>query len=150
MLLPSFLRRFLHFAKIGYFFHTPFPSSEIWRTVTRNEDFLRGILAADQIGFHLYEYARHFLTNCHRILGYKSETNAAGILSIYVDGREVAITCIHVGVDLPFIQQTFVSKTFEWDMLNWRKKFSGKTVVAGDQSRYTYTYTLFFYSYSYV
>lgn len=31
MLLPSFLRRFLLQAKIGYFFHTPFPSSEIWR-----------------------------------------------------------------------------------------------------------------------
>mmetsp|Transcript_25483 Transcript_25483/g.24368 ORF Transcript_25483/g.24368 Transcript_25483/m.24368 type:complete len:1128 (+) Transcript_25483:151-3534(+) len=131
MLLPSFLRRFLHFAKIGYFFHTPFPSSEIWKTLTRNEDLLRGILAADQIGFHLYEYARHFLTNCHRILGYKSETNAAGILSIHVDGREVAVTCIHVGVDMPYIQQAFVSKIFESDMHNWRKKFLGKTVVAG-------------------
>ena len=66
MLLPSFLRRFLQQAKIGYFFHTPFPSSEIWRRMTRREDLLRGILAADQIGFHLYEYARHFLTTCHR------------------------------------------------------------------------------------
>ena len=46
MLLPSFLRRFLQVAKIGYFFHTPFPSSEIWRTMTRREDLLRGILAA--------------------------------------------------------------------------------------------------------
>jgi trehalose 6-phosphate synthase/phosphatase len=66
MLLPSFLRRFLQQARIGYFFHTPFPSSEIWRRMTRREDLLRGILAADQIGFHLYEYARHFLTTCHR------------------------------------------------------------------------------------
>ena len=46
MLLPSFLRRFLQTAKIGYFFHTPFPSSEIWRTMPRREDLLRGILAA--------------------------------------------------------------------------------------------------------
>jgi trehalose 6-phosphate synthase/phosphatase len=60
------------------------------------------------IGFHLYEYARHFLTNCHRILGYKSETNAAGILTIYVDGREVAIICIHVGTDMPYIQQVYI------------------------------------------
>ena len=67
MLLPSFLRRFLQQAKIGYYFHTPFPSSEIWKRMTRREDLLRGILAADQIGFHLYEYARHFLTTCHRL-----------------------------------------------------------------------------------
>ena len=51
MLLPSFLRRFLQVAKIGYFFHTPFPSSEIWRTMTRREDPLRGILAAGLIIF---------------------------------------------------------------------------------------------------
>ena len=51
MLLPSFLRRFLQVAKIGYFFHTPFPSSEIWRTMTRREDLLRGILAAGLIIF---------------------------------------------------------------------------------------------------
>jgi trehalose 6-phosphate synthase/phosphatase len=86
MLLPSYLRRRLPLAKIGYlkinfnkyvlnnrrlfsyFFHTPFPSSEIWRAMTRREDLLRGILGADQIGFHLYEYARHFLTTCRRVL----------------------------------------------------------------------------------
>ena len=51
MLLPSFLRRFLQVGKIGYFFHTPFPSSEIWRTMTRREDLLRGILAAGLIIF---------------------------------------------------------------------------------------------------
>lgn len=49
MLLPSFLRRRLPFAKVGYFFHTPFPSSEIWRTMSRREDLLRGILGADQV-----------------------------------------------------------------------------------------------------
>ncbi len=54
MLLPSFLRRVLIVAKIGIFFHTPFPSSEIWRTMHRREDLLRGVLAADQVGFHLY------------------------------------------------------------------------------------------------
>jgi trehalose-6-phosphate synthase len=39
------------------------------RTLPFREDLLRGMLNADQIGFHLYEYARHFLTCCRRILG---------------------------------------------------------------------------------
>lgn len=131
MLLPSFLRRFLQQAKIGYFFHTPFPSSEIWKTMTRREDLLRGILAADQIGFHLYEYARHFLTTCHRLLGHSSEMNAAGALTVSVDGREVAITCIHVGVDLNLVQQALSTSHFESDMKAWRNKFPGKTIVCG-------------------
>lgn len=131
MLLPSFLRRFLHNAKIGYFFHTPFPSSEIWRTITRREDLLRGILCADQIGFHLYEYARHFLTTCHRVLGHGSDMNAAGTLVVNVDGREVAITCIHVGVDLPRVQSVLRADTFEMEARAWRDRFAGKTIIAG-------------------
>jgi trehalose 6-phosphate synthase/phosphatase len=131
MLLPSFLRRVLQVAKIGYFFHTPFPSSEIWRTMTRREDLLRGILASDQIGFHLFEYARHFMTTCHRLLGHTSEVNAAGSQIVNVDGREVSVTCIHVGVDMPRIQLALASSEFESDMRAWRDKFPGKTIVAG-------------------
>lgn len=71
MLLPTFIRRSLPTAKIGYFFHTPFPSSEIWRTVTRREDLVRGILSADHIGEitspNIHSTPVHsFLLNCRR------------------------------------------------------------------------------------
>ncbi|CAN0305050.1 unnamed protein product [Ectocarpus sp. 13 AM-2016] len=69
LLLPSFLTRVLRTARVGLFLHTPFPSSEIFRTLPFREDLLRGMLNADQIGFHLFEYARHFITCCKRILG---------------------------------------------------------------------------------
>jgi len=131
MLLPSFLRRSLTMAKIGFFFHTPFPSSEIWRTMNRREDLLRGILSADQIGFHLFEYARHFLTTCQRLLGHGHEMNANGTLAINVDGREVAITCIHVGIDLPRLQIALSAPAFATDVAAWRQRFPNKTIVAG-------------------
>jgi trehalose 6-phosphate synthase/phosphatase len=131
MLLPSFLRRILLHAKIGIFFHTPFPSSEIWRTMTRREDLIRGILSADHIGFHLYEYARHFRSVCHRLLGYNSEMSPSGTLTVYVDGREVAITCMHVGVDLPRLQLALTSETFENEVRFWSSKFPNRIIVAG-------------------
>ncbi len=131
MLLPNFLRRRLPQAKIGYFFHTPFPSSEIWRTMSRREDLLRGLLGADQIGFHLYEYARHFLTTCHRLLGYSSEMNSSGTMTVNVDGRHVGITCIHVGVDLPRHIEIFKSDPFRDELLNWKHKFENKIVISG-------------------
>jgi trehalose 6-phosphate synthase/phosphatase len=131
MLLPTYLRRTLQYAKIGYFFHTPFSSSEIWRTITRREDLVRGLLGADHIGFHLYEYARHFRSVCHRILGHTSQMNSAGNLTVSVDGREVAITCIHVGVDLMLVQSFLEESNFENESLKWRQKFSGKIVVSG-------------------
>lgn len=49
LLLPSFLTRVLRTARVGLFLHTPFPSSEIFRTLPFREDLLRGMLTADQV-----------------------------------------------------------------------------------------------------
>ena len=56
-------------AQVGWFLHTPFPSSEIYRTLPVREEVLKAVLRADLIGFHTYDYARHFVSACTRILG---------------------------------------------------------------------------------
>jgi hypothetical protein len=38
--------------QVGFFLHTPFPSSEIYRTLPVREELLRAVLKADLIGFH--------------------------------------------------------------------------------------------------
>lgn len=72
MLLPAMLREELGDTKknikIGFFLHTPFPSSEIYRILPVRNEILLGILHCDLIGFHTYDYARHFLSSCSRIL----------------------------------------------------------------------------------
>ena len=72
MLLPEMLRKELgdtrKNVKIGFFLHTPFPSSEIYRILPVREKLLLGVLYCDLIGFHTYDYARHFLSSCSRIL----------------------------------------------------------------------------------
>lgn len=52
----------------GIFMHQPWPSSEIFCCLSHRKDLLRGILCADHIGFHLYEWARNFLSCCRRLL----------------------------------------------------------------------------------
>ena len=131
LLLPSFLRRRLPTSRIGYFFHTPFPSSEIWRTISRREELLLGILGADQIGFHLFEYARHFLSNCQRLIGCGFDSSNSGKMIINIDGREVQLTCIHVGVDLSRVDEILMSKTYIKEMNSWKERFKNKIVVAG-------------------
>lgn len=73
MLLPQMLREELKRkdikdVKIGFFLHTPFPSSEIYRVLPCRDELLRGVLECDLIGFHTYDYARHFLSSCSRLL----------------------------------------------------------------------------------
>ena len=72
MLLPEMLREEIGDTKknikIGFFLHTPFPSSEIYRILPVREALLLGVLQCDLVGFHTYDYARHFLSSCSRIL----------------------------------------------------------------------------------
>ena len=109
MILPSFLTRRISMAKIGIFLHTPFPSSEIFRTLWCREDLLRGMLNADQVGFHLFEYARHFLTCCRRLLGLNygmfPDSSGGHNLAIDTNGRHVSVTSIHAGVEPPVLHQ---------------------------------------------
>ena len=76
MLVPKMLRECLAAQKIdaaiGFFLHTPFSSSELCRVLPVRKEILSGVLSADLVGFHTYEYARHFLDSCTRILRVKT------------------------------------------------------------------------------
>ncbi|MCO5558803.1 hypothetical protein L7F22_012390 [Adiantum nelumboides] len=69
MFLPRCLKELDSNMKVGWFLHTPFPSSEIYRTLPSRSELLKAVLSADLIGFHTYDYARHFVSACTRILG---------------------------------------------------------------------------------
>jgi trehalose 6-phosphate synthase/phosphatase len=71
MLLPQLLRQQKPAATIGFFLHIPFPSFEIFRLLpqTWRAEILEGLLGADLIGFHTYDYAQHFLRSVLRVLG---------------------------------------------------------------------------------
>ena len=47
MLLPRFLRERMPSLSIGWFLHTPFCTSEMYRTLGHREEILRGVLSAD-------------------------------------------------------------------------------------------------------
>mmetsp|Transcript_33867 Transcript_33867/g.49693 ORF Transcript_33867/g.49693 Transcript_33867/m.49693 type:complete len:1336 (+) Transcript_33867:345-4352(+) len=132
LILPSFLTRRIPMAKIGLFLHTPFPSSEIFRTLWCREDLLRGMLNSDQVGFHLFEYARHFLTCCRRLLGlnYGMIPDASGghNLAIDTNGRQVTVTSIHAGIEPKVLEHVLIhSSTFD-RVRSIRNQFHGKTI----------------------
>ncbi|MBN1834987.1 MAG: bifunctional alpha,alpha-trehalose-phosphate synthase (UDP-forming)/trehalose-phosphatase [Spirochaetales bacterium] len=69
MLLPRMLRDEIPEARIGFFLHIPFPSYEVFRLLPWRHELLNGLLGADLIGFHTYDYARHFISSVRRLLG---------------------------------------------------------------------------------
>ena len=50
MYLPKCLKEYNEQMKVGWFLHTPFPSSEIHRTLPSRSELLRSVLAADLVG----------------------------------------------------------------------------------------------------
>jgi trehalose 6-phosphate synthase/phosphatase len=69
MLLPAMLRERLPGARVGFFLHIPFPSSEVFAALPAREQVLRGLLGADLVGFHTSAYAHHFARTVERVLG---------------------------------------------------------------------------------
>ena len=60
LLVPQMLRRLIPTARIGFFLHIPFPSSEVFRILPWRAQILEGMLGSNLIGFHTYSYLSHF------------------------------------------------------------------------------------------
>jgi trehalose 6-phosphate synthase/phosphatase len=73
MLLPELIRQMSSDVKIGFFLHIPFPSFEIFRLMPWRRELLEGLLGSHLIGFHTYDYVRHFHSSVRRLLGHEHE-----------------------------------------------------------------------------
>jgi len=94
MLLPQLVRQKLPNAQIGFFLHIPFPSFELFRLLPWRKEILNGLLGADLIGFHTYDYVRHFLSSTARIVGTEHSMGA-----LAVDDRIVKADAFPMGID---------------------------------------------------
>ncbi|MES2971314.1 MAG: bifunctional alpha,alpha-trehalose-phosphate synthase (UDP-forming)/trehalose-phosphatase [Patescibacteria group bacterium] len=94
MLLPQLVRSVMPRSSIGFFLHIPFPSYEIFRLMPNRRELLEGILGADLIGFHVYDYGRHFMSSVLRILGLESSHG-----SIVLPDRIATVDVFPIGID---------------------------------------------------
>lgn len=111
LLVPRMVREKLPDAKIGFFLHVSFPSSEVFRCFAQRKALLRGILGANSIAFQTKEYVRHFLQTCNRLL--LADTNEFGVT---YDGNCTTISTNPVGVDAASVHEVLVSN----EVQDWR------------------------------
>ncbi|VAH21201.1 unnamed protein product [Triticum turgidum subsp. durum] len=130
MALPTFLRRRFNRLRIGFFLHSPFPSSEIYRSLPVREEILRTMLNCDLIGFHTFDYARHFLSCCSRMLGIEYQSKR-GYIGLDYYGRTVGIKIMPVGIHMGQLQSVLRLPEMQQKVAELRQQFEGKTVLLG-------------------
>jgi trehalose 6-phosphate synthase/phosphatase len=94
MLAAEMLRKRLPDARIGFFLHTPFPTSDAFRVLPWRERLLRGLLGADLIGFQTASDRAHFAQTIACLLGVEPDSD-----TVAYDGRSVCLGVYPIGVD---------------------------------------------------
>ncbi len=132
-LVPQMLREKGLGCPIGFFLHIPFPSADTYRTLPVAEELLRGLLGADIIGFHAYEYVSHFRMAALRVLGMESETRALALQS-----RRVHLEVLPIGIDPKEMRDLLRTPEARKEQTELERTFAGKRLVVGvDRLDYT-------------
>ncbi|KAH8117854.1 TPS1 protein [Phellopilus nigrolimitatus] len=112
--------------RIGFFLHTPFPSSEIYRILPVRREILLGVLYCDLIGFHTYDYARHFLSSCTRILGVPTMPNG-----VEFEGRLAHVGTFPIGIDPSSFLDNLEKESVKKRIADLEQRFSGVKLIVG-------------------
>jgi len=94
LLLPQMIKERFPNVTIGFFLHIPFPSYELFRILPWRNEIINGMLGADLLGFHTFDYERHFMSSVRRLLGYDININ-----EISLPKRIVKVDNYPMGID---------------------------------------------------
>lgn len=96
MMLPDLIRQSFPKNKIGFFFHIPFPSYEIFRLLPNiwREAIIDGILGADVVGFHTNDYVEYFLKAVRMVIGQGNRMHY-----VLLNNRIVKVDAFPISID---------------------------------------------------
>ncbi|XP_016672101.2 alpha,alpha-trehalose-phosphate synthase [UDP-forming] 1 isoform X1 [Gossypium hirsutum] len=126
MFLPKYLKERNSDMKVGWFLHTPFPSSEIHRMLPSRSELLKSVLSADLVGFHTYDYARHFVSACTRILGLEGTPEG-----VEDQGKLTRVAVFPVGIDPDRFIQALELPQVKDIVKELKQRFAGYKVLLG-------------------
>jgi len=131
MLVPQMLRERIPDARIGFFLHTPFPSSELFATLPQRRQIMLGMLGADLIGLHTSWYQCHFERSLERVLGVRSHNGRVGI-----NGRCVQLGVFPIGVDAKKFNEAAATPEVDTEVARLRSEDT-RLLVGIDRLDYT-------------
>lgn len=131
-LVPRLVREQLPDARIGFFWHIPWPSSEVFRTLPWDREVLLGVLGADLVGVHTREYARHFRSCCRVVLGAQSEGD-----TVFDGDRPVRVEARPIGVEVHALERLAAEPATRDAARRIREQVGTRILLGVDRLDYT-------------
>jgi trehalose 6-phosphate synthase/phosphatase len=135
MLLPRLLKARQPELSVGFFLHIPFPSFEVFRLLPGEwrRDILEGLLGADLVGFHTYEYTRHFLQCVLRILGYDQQMS-----QVLATDHVAKVDTFPMGIDVEKFAGASLNEETDREICELKNMLSGvKLILSVDRLDYS-------------
>ena len=123
-LVPAMIRQKLPDAKIGFFLHTAFPSSEVFRCLAARKELLDGMLGSNLVAFQTPEYAHHFLQTCSRILAVEATEDG-----VQLESRFVNVFSSPIGVNPMELSQARFEKDVQESIKTMQERYKDKRVI---------------------
>jgi trehalose-phosphatase len=128
-LVPAMVRKKLADAKIGFFLHTAFPSSEVFRCLAARKQLLEGMLGSNLVAFQTREYAHHFLQTCSRILAVEATEDG-----VQLENRFVNVSHSPIGIYPKALHDAReVAEVKEWVEIMEKRYKDKHVIVARDK-----------------
>lgn len=129
MLVPKMLRDVKPGSSIGWFLHTPFPSAEIYRTLPWRQEIIESLLHSNLLGFHVYDYLRHFLSSCVQLTSL--EISAHSVDATSIGGGNVTCATVPIGISPEEFSDALEAPEVKQQVLKLRDMTGDRKVILG-------------------
>jgi trehalose 6-phosphate synthase len=122
---------------VALFWHIPWPAHDAFRISPQRKELLSGLLACDQIGFHLNRYRQNFIECVEREL----EADVKGGEQVHFSHHRALISTIPVSIDYTKFRHQAHSPDTAKRLANLRKRLriDPETIVGLGVDRLDYT-----------
>jgi len=136
MLVPKYLRDEKPDSNVGWFLHTPFPSAEVFRTLPWRQEIVESLLHANLLGFHVYDYLRHFLSSCVQLTSLEIQSHSVDATSI--GGCIVTCATVPIGISPSEFTDALDRANVKQHIDFLKEQYNGRKVILGvDRLDYT-------------
>lgn len=134
-LVPGMIRQRMPAARIGFFWHVPFPSIDVFSILPGARGFIEAMLGADRIGFHVPDYVENFLKTVDRLTHHKVDYESS---TVHFRGRKIQVGAWPISVNFKEIERCAALSSTQKTAQKIKNDISAERIILGiDRLDYT-------------